>query len=235
MSPSFVNFGTRQKMLVVIDNQDRMMKVIAIYLTLRLMSFGPFSSSQLPLHLVPDDQLFRYAPSFSAVVYKGNKMYEKHKRLEFLPGKSPVVSSCYLLPEVMMEQTEGKIIYIILLNTCTSNNLLSTGFLHVYQMCNLAALCAPISNAGLLSHHSKRFGIDSYERIDGVLFIPKSKLPLNKLTPENKFLDKDKTADSLSDTAFLEEVVNDLVLLISQNARSTDEFDSHVILKSSTD
>ncbi|XP_022949441.1 helicase protein MOM1 isoform X2 [Cucurbita moschata] len=47
----------------------------------------------------------------------------------------------------------------------------------------------------------------------------------------DKFLDKDKTADSLSDTAFLEEVVNDLVLLISQNARSTDEFDSHVILK----
>lgn len=47
----------------------------------------------------------------------------------------------------------------------------------------------------------------------------------------DKFLDKDKTADFLSDTALLEEVVNDLVLLISQNARSTDEFDSHVILK----
>lgn len=46
-----------------------------------------------------------------------------------------------------------------------------------------------------------------------------------------KFHGGDKTEDALSDTTLLEEVVNDLILLISQNARSTDQYDSHVILQ----
>lgn len=35
----------------------------------------------------------------------------------------------------------------------------------------------------------------------------------------------------MSDTTLLEEVINDLILLISQKARSTDKYDSRVILK----
>lgn len=46
-----------------------------------------------------------------------------------------------------------------------------------------------------------------------------------------KFHEKDKPADSLSDTTLLEEVVNDFTLLISQNERSTEKYDSRVILK----
>lgn len=82
-----------------------MAKVIAFILTLQPDVRQPFliisTSTALGFW---DDELFRFAPSFSVVVYKGNKNVRKNIRdLEFYQGNCPMFQALICSPEVMME------------------------------------------------------------------------------------------------------------------------------------
>ncbi|KAE8652772.1 hypothetical protein Csa_022848 [Cucumis sativus] len=109
---SYVNklyqFWHEGKNAVVIDNQDRMAKIIAFILTLQPDVLRPFlvitTSTALGLW---DSELLRFAPSFNAVVYKGNKNVRKNIRdLEFYQGSYPMFQALICSLEVMMEDLD---------------------------------------------------------------------------------------------------------------------------------
>ncbi|XP_022152923.1 uncharacterized protein LOC111020533 isoform X3 [Momordica charantia] len=101
-------FWHEGKNAIVIDNQDRVGKVIAFILSLQPDVLRPFliisTSTALGFW---DDELLRFAPSFSAVVYKGNKNIRKNIRdLEFYQGNFPTFQALICSPEVMMEDLD---------------------------------------------------------------------------------------------------------------------------------
>ena len=82
-----------------------MAKIIAFILTLQPDVLRPFlvitTSTALGLW---DSELLRFAPSFNAVVYKGNKNVRKNIRdLEFYQGSYPMFQALICSLEVMME------------------------------------------------------------------------------------------------------------------------------------